>query len=106
MSGRVIWSCSEKKTHKNPEVSRPMAEDTAILDFRDLHMLCILKNLVICFYKKEPATLKQCLATRKSKYLIWRKKPDYLWWFLKNLNAWKSVTNNFLSQENHFLEKY
>ena len=55
MSGRVIWSCSEKKTHKNPEVSRPMAEDTAILDFRDLHMLCILKNLVICFYKKEPA---------------------------------------------------
>ena len=32
-----------------------MAEDTAILDFRDLYMLCILKNLVICFYKKEPA---------------------------------------------------
>ena len=44
-----------KKTHENPEVSRSMAEDTAILDFRDLHMLCILKNLVLCFYKKEPA---------------------------------------------------
>ena len=44
-----------KKTHKNPEVSRPMAEDTAILDFRDLHMLCILKNLILCFYEKEPA---------------------------------------------------
>ena len=32
-----------------------MAEDTAILDFRDLHMLCILKNLILCFYEKEPA---------------------------------------------------